>query len=154
MEERTVRTAGVDDVTHLVRLRAEMFASMGVPADGAAWQESAACWFRERLTDPGHRFVLVEVEGAVVACAVGSIRDAMPSPSVPAGRDVLVGNVCTDPAHRGRGHGRAAFEAVMAWAAATGVRRVELLATAQGRGMYEAAGFAETAWPAMRATLG
>lgn len=153
VDQRTVRTATIDDVDDLVRLRVEMFAAMGVAVDGTAWRESARVWFSERLDHPLHRLVVVEVDGSVLACAVGSVRDAMPSPSVPAGRDVLVGNVCTAPGHRGRGHGRAAFEAVMAWAAGTGVRRVELLATAEGRGMYERAGFAQVSWPAMRATL-
>lgn len=148
-----MRTAEADDVPDLVRLRAAMFVAMGVEADGTAWRESAAAWFRERLTHPDHRLVVVEVGGSVVACAVGIVREAMPSPTAPAGRDVLVGNVCTDPDHRGRGHGRAAFEAVMAWAQATGAPRAELLATQEGRGMYERAGFTPTPWPAMRASL-
>lgn len=91
--------------------------------------------------------------GEVVAGAIGAIRDAAPSPAVPQGRDVLISNVCTFTAHRGRGFGGQAFEAVMKWAQRTGVGRAELMATEAGRGMYERAGFAETDYPAMRVTL-
>ena len=53
----------------------------------------------------------------------------------------------------GDDHGRAAFEAVMDSARQTGTGRAELLATADGRGIYERAGFAETEFEAMRVRL-
>ena len=90
----------------------------------------------------------------MVACAMGSIRDAAPSPGIPRGRDVLVSNVCTLPDKRGRGYGTAAFKAVMDWARQTGVGRAELMATEAGMRMYEQEGFAPTQCPALRATLG
>ena len=96
---------------------------------------------------------MVEADGEVVAAAVGGIRDAAPSPACPTGRDVLISNVCTFPERRGSGYGSDAFTAVMEWARGTGVRRIELMATDTGRGIYERAGFAATRWPAMRAAL-
>ena len=136
----------------LVELRAEMFHAMGVDASGA-WRQNAREWFSQRVGTPGVGIFVVEDSGHVVACAMGAIRDAAPSPSVPEGRDVLLSNVCTLPQWRGRGHGRRAFDAVMAWARDTGVGRVELMATADGRGMYERAGFVVNASPAMRMRL-
>lgn len=150
---RTVRQATLADVDALVRLRAEMFAAMGVPETGGEWRAHARRWFADRIDDADYRLVVVEVDGEVVSCAVGAIRDAAPSPSVPEGRDVLISNVCTAPAHRGHGHGQAAFDAVMAWARRTGVGRAELMATELGRGMYVSAGFREERCPAMRAAL-
>lgn len=151
-----MRTATAADVDSLVDLRAEMFTAMGVAhADvvSGAWRDRAREWFASRLDNPDYCFIVVEVDGRVVSCAAGAIRDAAPSPSVPGGRDVLVSNVCTAPDHRGQGHGKTAFEAVMSWARQTGVGRAELMATGLGRGMYESAGFRETDFPAMRATL-
>lgn len=134
-------------------LRAEMFSAMGVPETDRAWRANARTWFADRLDHPDYCIVVVDLDGTVVACAVGAVRDAAPSPGVPDGRDVLVSNVCTLPAHRGRGHARAAFGAVMDWARRTGVGRAELMATGEGRTMYEAAGFRESTFPAMRASL-
>lgn len=68
-------------------------------------------------------------------------------------RDILINNVCTFPSYRGNGHGSAAFEAVLEWARQTGVRRAELMATEDGRGIYEKAGFVVNGSVAMRAEL-
>lgn len=150
---RVVRTAEERDLDTVVELRAEMFRAMGVPDEASEWRRNAREWFADRLDDPRCRIVVVEVDRLVVSCALGTIRDAAPSPSVPRGGDVLVSNVSTAPGARGRGHGRAAFNAVMEWAQVSGVERAELLATVDGRAMYERAGFKETGHPAMRADL-
>ncbi len=151
--DRLVRPAAPVDVEALVTLRGIMFEAMGVAEDDPRWRAAARRWFVERLADPAYRIVVVEVRGGVVACAMGARRDAAPSPGVPEGGDVLVSNVCTLPSARGQGHGSAAFEAVLTWARETGVPRAELMATAEGRHLYERAGFSTTAFPAMRADL-
>lgn len=94
-----------------------------------------------------------DVDEEIVACAMGAIRDAAPSPGVPDGGDTLVSNVCTYPEARGQGHARAAFEAVMDWARDAGSGRAELMTTPEGQGMYARAGFSITSFPAMRADL-
>lgn len=137
----------------LVELREHMFVAMGVTDPDPTWRKNAHEWFSSRLDDPNYHFAVVEVGGTVVACAVGAVRDAAPSPAVPEGRDVLVNNVSTAPAFRGCGYGRMAFDSVMVWARELGIRRAELMATAVGRGMYERAGFRDTLFPAMRAKL-
>lgn len=148
-----VRRATNSDVDALVSLRADMFAAMGVPQTDPMWQTHAAHWFANRIDHPDYCFVVVEVDGVVVSCAAGAVRDAAPSPAVPQGRDILVSNVSTAPVHRGLGHGRVAFETVMDWAHQCGVGRAELMATAPGRDMYEGAGFRETTSTAMRVQL-
>lgn len=148
-----VRRAEGSDVQALVELREHMFAAMGVTSPDPTWRKNAHEWFSSRLDDPNYHFAVVEVDGMVVACAVGAVRDAAPSPAAPEGRDVLVNNVSTAPPFRGRGYGRIAFESVMVWARELGIRRAELMATAVGRGMYERAGFCDTSFPAMRARL-
>jgi GNAT superfamily N-acetyltransferase len=149
-----IRMAQGTDVRSLVELREHMFAAMGVTSPDPTWRENAYEWFSSRLDDPNYHFAVVEVDGTVVACAVGAVRDAAPSPAAPEGRDVLVNNVSTAPPFRGRGYGRMAFDSVMVWARELGIRRAELMATAVRRGMYERAGFRDTQFPAMRARLG
>lgn len=150
--QRTVRRATPADVDALTALRAEMFTAMGTEADGP-WLDSTRRWFAARIDDPRCCFIVVEVDAAVVSCAIGIIRDTPPSPGNPSGGDVHINNVCTFPAHRGRAHASAALAAVMRWAATTGVGRVELMATENGRELYEREGFVLHDYPAMRARL-
>lgn len=74
-----------------------MFQAMGVPERGSGWRGRAQRWFVKRIDDPSYRIVVVEDAESIVACAMGAVRDAAPSPEVPYGRDVLVSNVCTRP---------------------------------------------------------
>ncbi len=149
-----VRRASIGDLSALVALRAEMFRAMGTPqTEEPLWQSATHQWFTDHIADDQVFIVVVEVDHEVVATAMAAIRDAMPSPSCPAGRDVLITNVCTLPTARRQGFAREAFEAVMRWAGSTGIGRAELMATGDGQAMYESAGFTVTAHPAMRATL-
>lgn len=149
----TVRRARIGDVGALVALRVEMFRSMGSVTDGERWATNAYEWFVDRLDNADYGIFVVEQHGDVVACAMGAIRDAAPSPLAPDGRDVLISNVCTAPSARGSGFGGRAFDAVLEWARETGIARAELMATPSGQGIYHRNGFAVNAFPAMRAQL-
>jgi GNAT superfamily N-acetyltransferase len=145
------RRATAYDVPELVRLRGVMLASMGVDLESdPTWRERCAAALAEQLT--GERFAAYVVEapdGGLASCGVGWAEARLPSP----GHDGLVGhvgNMATDPAHRRRGLARAVLDALQGWFATQGVHRVELAATEEGRGVYEAAGFREPAWPQLR----
>ncbi|MBT0772793.1 GNAT family N-acetyltransferase [Kineosporia sp. J2-2] len=149
-----VRPAETGDLPALVGLRAEMFKAMGVPETEPQWRAQAALWLGERIDHPDHHLVVVEHEGRVVSCALGSLTESAPTPARAWGWDLHVSNVCTHPDHRGRGFGRIALRAVLDWGRSQpGPVRAKLFATAFGRAMYEKAGFAEVTWPAMRADL-
>lgn len=152
-EPTSCRFASEQDLEALVALRAEMFRAMGTQNIDGPWVSAARSWFAERIHNRAYGVYVVVLDGSVVACSVAAVRDAAPSPSNPYGRDVLISNVCTFPVHRGRGFGQRAFDAAMGWARSSGVSRVELMATAAGRGMYERAGFVDTTFPAMRADV-
>ena len=85
--------------------------------------------------------------------AVGTWREAAPSPTARAPGDVLISNVATHLDHRRQGHSRAAIGQVLVWAASIGAGRVELVATADGAVRYESIGFVASAWPLMRRSL-
>ncbi|WP_019135243.1 GNAT family N-acetyltransferase [Cellulomonas massiliensis] len=146
-----VRRAGVEDAAALTRLRRGMLDAMGVPGlDDERWQADCTAWFRDRLARPG-ALVACVVDGPLpdgstgpVACAVGDLQEHAPEPWNPSGLRGHVFNVSTEPSARRRGYARACVEAVMAWFLdETTVTRVGLAATEDGRGMYEALGFAE-----------
>lgn len=115
-----VRRARAGDEDALVELRAEMFRAMGLTDHHNGWRQNARAWFMERLDDPCYGIFVAADGPRVVACAVGMVRDAAPSPSSPTGGDVLISNVCTLPERRRLGYGRAAFDAVMEWARGQG----------------------------------
>ncbi len=151
---RLVRRAVAADVLALVELRAEMFLAMNTAGvERSDWRTSAQDWFIGHLDDARVCIVVVEVGSRVVSTAMAAMRETAPSPSCPTGGDILISNVCTLPGARRQGHGQVAFAAVLEWAHSTGVPRAELMATSGGQAMYEAAGFAVTIYPAMRAPL-
>ena len=131
-----------------------MFASMGVPnhAD-PAWHEASQAWFASHVDSPDVALRVVEVDGEVVASAVGHLRTHLPSPGNLTGRIATISNVSTFSEHRGHGYARMAFLSVLAWARESGAEVAELFATGMGQGLYEAAGFAVHPMPAMRLRL-
>ncbi|HET7725523.1 MAG TPA: GNAT family N-acetyltransferase [Propionibacteriaceae bacterium] len=149
-----VRAATVDDAAALTRLRASMFAAMGEAhhAD-PTWQEAAHAWFASHVESPEVALRVVEVDGEVVASAVGHLRTHLPSPRNLTGRIATISNVSTFTEHRGHGYARLAFEAVLSWARESGAEVAELFATDMGQGLYEAAGFAVHPMPNMRLRL-
>ena len=95
-----------------------MFQDMGTSGSASPeWQDAAYQRFAARVASPDVCLIVVEVEDVVVASAMGTLREAAPSPLSPQSGDVLISNVATDPRYRRRGHARAAVHAVLQWAA-------------------------------------
>lgn len=145
------RRATTDDIPELIRLRGVMLAAMGVDLESdPTWRERCAGALARQLA--GARFAAYVVDapgGGLASCGVGWAEVRLPSP----GHDGLVGHIgsmCTDPAHRRRGHARAVLDGLQGWFVTQGVHRVELAATEAGRWVYEAAGFRVPEWPQLR----
>lgn len=156
--EVRLRRATVHDVQALVHLRSLMFSSMGSDVGGqdAPWRVAAAGWFLEQLDRPEQfaGFVIEHPGEGVVSAALGSCHVRAPSPHHVSGAHGRVFNICTEPDQRRRGYGRACLTALLTWFETdTAVRVVDLNATPDGAGMYQAAGFGEPAFPSMRLLL-
>lgn len=141
---QNLRRAEPGDAADLTRLRALMISAMGGDPTVPGWAQACESALARRLGEPD-RFAawLVEVDGRAVSSGIGWLEEHLPSPGCFDGRRGHVASMSTEPAHRRRGHARLVLTAAMDWFAALEVPRVDLRATADGRPLYEAAGFRE-----------
>ncbi|MBW8730785.1 MAG: GNAT family N-acetyltransferase [Terrabacter sp.] len=145
----------MSDLDRLLSLWAIVYdAGEGDRGQGAAWRGHARDWF-VRVVDDGAvaRFPLVEVDGVIVATAIGTLELGVPNPHCARGRTVRVANVITVPEHRGHRFGTLLVGDVVEWARSIDADRVDLSATPAGRRLYERLGFVLTSAPRMKLVL-
>lgn len=99
------------------------------------------------------RFTVVEVDGELVATAIGVLELGVPNPHCVKGRTVRVANVITLPEHRGQGHGSRLVLDIISWARSIEADRVDLSTTPDGQRVYERLGFTLTSAPRMKLML-
>ncbi len=143
------RPATAADTAQLLALWALVYES-----SGTTWLEHARRWFAVAVEDRSVAcFPVVEVDGEVVATAIGTLELGVPNPHCCRGRTVRLANVITRPDHRGRGHGTLLVREVIAWARSIDADRVDLSATPDGQRLYERVGFGPTRAPRMKLIL-
>jgi GNAT superfamily N-acetyltransferase len=147
-----LRTAKAEDGTQLLRLWAQLF------DEGAAseepWKGYAREWFTRYVDDARNaRFPVIEVDGELVATAIGTLEIGVPNPYCLRGRTVRLANVITLPMHRGQGYGTTLVLDVVAWARTIDADRVDLSATTAGQRIYARLGFTVTSAPRMKFVL-
>jgi GNAT superfamily N-acetyltransferase len=153
--EPTVREATPADAEELTRLRAIMLRAMRidvrVDVPGDEWRAACVADFRLRLSrDDAVAFVIdQEVPGLLASCAIGLIRDGLPSPERLHGRTGVVLSVATDENYRGRGYATAIVSRLLGWFTERGITTVDLHATPYGLPIYRRLGFTEPRFPAM-----
>jgi GNAT superfamily N-acetyltransferase len=158
MTTPAIRRAGVEDASELTRLRAQMFIDMG--RDPAIldqdWHQRATEHFRARLAEPDlfGAFVVDRPDGGLAAVAIGWINHHLVGTTNPGARVGYVANMCTDPAFRRRGYGRATLVTLLDWMRSNGIGTVDLHASPDGEHLYRAMGFAEPSYPALTLRLG
>ena len=148
-----LRAATAADGPRLLRLWELLFADDDPSAEGP-WGGPALAWFSQYVDDTRNaRFPAIEVDGELVATAIGTLEIGVPSPQCARGRTVRLANVITLPEHRGHGHGTALVLDVVAWARSIAADRVDLSATPAGQRVYERLGFTRTSAPRMKLVL-
>ena len=149
-----LRPARIDDFQRLLPLWELLFDESDSPTE-TAWKAHAREWFRKNVDDGAHaRIPVIDVDGAVVATAVGTVEIGIPNPQCTKGRVVRLANVVVLPAHRGHGYGTELVRDVIAWAeTVVGADRVDLSATPDGQRIYEKLGFVLTSAPRMKLVL-
>jgi GNAT superfamily N-acetyltransferase len=148
-----LRTARAADGPQLLRLWALLFDEDRTTA-GEAWKDHARDWFARYVDDDRNaRFPAIDVNGELVATAIGTLEIGVPSPQCIRGRTVRLANVITLPGHRSQGHGTTLVLDVVAWARSIAADRVDLSATPAGQRVYEKLGFTVTSAPRMKLVL-
>ena len=148
-----IRTATAADAAQLLLLWALVFDEDATDSQ-TMWKQHAHEWFTRFVEDrTSARFPVIEVDGDVVATAIGTLELGVPNPQCPRGRTVRLANVITLPEHRGRGYGTLLVRDVVEWARSIDADRVDLSATPDGQRIYEKAGFNLTKAPRMKLIL-
>jgi GNAT superfamily N-acetyltransferase len=153
MADGRLRTATTRDGVELLSLWALLFDESRA-APKKPWKPHAAEWFARFVDDPATaRFPVIEVDGAIVATAIGTLELGVPNPYCTTGRTVRLANVITLVEHRGRGYGTALVRDVLDWARSIAADRVDLSATPEGQRLYEKLGFETASAPRMKRVL-
>lgn len=129
-----IRPGTAADVGDLARLRA---AWHGGTPEPAYFQRFAQWW----ETTGSRRLWWVAEEDRVVGMVNVQLFDRMPSPERPATQWGYVANVFVEEHARGRGHGTALVDAVLADARQRGLVRLVLSPSERSRPLYARAGF-------------
>lgn len=141
----SIRKAGLEDVDELIRLRLALLRSTRGAAelkDEEVLVEATRRYFEWALPSGRFHAWVAEAEGRMVACSGLIPIERPPMPDTLASLEVYILNMYTEPEWRGRGMARALFAELMRLARELGAGRVLLHATADGRPLYEAMGFA------------
>lgn len=148
-----IRAATAADAAQLLPLWALVFDEIDT-APTTTWKQHAHEWFIRCVEDrTTARFPVLEVDGDVVATAIGTLELGVPNPQCRRGRTVRLANVITSPEHRGRGYGTLLVRDVVGWARSIDADRVDLSATPDGQRIYEKVGFNVTKAPRMKLVL-
>ena len=148
-----LHSAAAHDCVELLRLWALLF-DKDKAAPEERWRSHAAEWFTRMVNDPSSAcFPVIEVDGAIVATAIGTLELGVPNPHCIRGRTVRLMNVITLAEHRGQGYGTRLIFDVLDWARSIDADRVDLSATPEGQRLYEKLGFTMTSAPRMKLVL-
>jgi GNAT superfamily N-acetyltransferase len=144
MDTTIIRQATLDDIPALVRLRRQMFETMGHDNPeqlDAADRASSAYFARAMRLAQFHGWLAVTAQGEVVGSGGAVIDQHPPGPNNLSGRVGYVMNVVTVPAYRRRGIARRMMQTILDWMEGQGIGRVALHATEMGRPLYAELGF-------------
>ena len=145
-----VRPASLADADVLVRHRIAMFTDMGVPFDAGDLDVAFRAWLPGVMTSGTYRAWLADAPDGGVAAGGGiTIIPWPPGPRYAGDRLAFVYNVYTEPGHRRRGLARLIMETIHAWCRDEGIGSMALNASRDGKPLYEAMGYAESASPMM-----
>jgi ribosomal protein S18 acetylase RimI-like enzyme len=146
-----IREAAFDDLDRLFEARRNMLADMNVAvtADDLETLENAVRAFIRERHHPGPiGFIAEDDEGEMMGAVSIAHEQIHPALHDLTGRQAYLYGMWVRPASRRRGVARALVSTAVAAARAAGAGAVSLVASDEGRGLYESLGF--RAIPAMR----
>lgn len=145
-----LRSAHAEDIGQLLRLWERVYDGTETTTS-ATWEGHARGWFARYVEDNAHaRFPVIEVEGGLVATAIGTLELGVPNPHCLRGRTTRLMNVVTLPTHRSQGYATMLVLDIIDWARSIDADRIDLSTTPEGRRIYQRIGFTQTAAPRMK----
>jgi len=142
----SIRRASSDDIETLVAHRRAMFVDMGYRDEAALNAMAARChpWLLAKMSRGEYlAWLATAPDGSIAAGAGLWLMDWIPH-MVGSGSRGNILNVYTEVAFRRRGLAGELMKAAVDWCRSNGVDVVVLHASPDGRGLYEAMGFAGT----------
>lgn len=140
----TIRSATIDDVRDLVRLRRAMFEAMGYddPAQLDAADAAAKAYFTEAIpTGEFYGWLAVTPSGEAVSSGGVVLDRHPPGPTNLSGQTGYIMNLVTVLSYRRQGIARRVLQTMIAWLAERGIQHMALHATEIGRPLYRELGF-------------
>lgn len=149
MVTTTVRDAGPDDASALIRIRVVMLEGIGKPVDDLSWVPRAESALRGQLESGEMIGTLAEVDGAAAAGALARVWRQLPGPGDD-GTRAWIFSVATEVEHRRQGLARAVVTQLVDRIDGLAVARIDLTASDEGEGLYRSLGFEHSPAPLLR----
>ncbi len=112
------------------------------------WRGYVREWFVGSADDAANaRFPVTDVDGRLVATAIGALEIGVPNPQCVRGRTVRLAHVIALPEHRGSGYGTAVARHVIDWARPVAADRADLSALPTGMRIHTSWAFTMTSAP-------
>lgn len=151
-----VRKAVSADIDELVALRLAFLNEQNGEMDqtvAAAIAERSRDFFERRLPRNDLVAMFGEENGVVLSTAFLLVSEKPANPDFPNGLVGTILNVYTLPDHRGKGHSTKVMAALVEEGRKMGLAALDLLATHEGKGLYEKLGFTVSGYSSMRLFL-
>ncbi|OCL28061.1 hypothetical protein U472_02360 [Orenia metallireducens] len=140
-----VRRANLDELSKIVEMKLEMYKEDGLDdllADDV-YNKVLVSYQKLYRQDKVLHFV-VEKNGKIIACAGGFIKEDIPYSYFKTSYYGFIGDVYTYPKYRKNGYATKLTSQVISWLKEQDVKVIRLLASEQGRSIYEKLGFKAT----------
>ena len=151
-----LRKANLDDIELLIQLRIDYLTE---DAGNLTQEESFAVkkqlrkYFLKAISNNSFIGILAEIDGAVVSAAFLVISERPANPAFITGITGTLLNVITYPEYRRKGIATKIIEKIIDESKKEGVSSIDLMATEDGKTLYEKMGFTMTKYAAMRIKL-
>jgi GNAT superfamily N-acetyltransferase len=143
-----LRKATVDDITiltdhHLAMFR-EIHQLMDKPVSESDFEKTGRTYrekLHRQLTNGTCTAWVYVSDSSIVASAAVSLLEGIPVPDDPLVTVAFVHSVYTLPEYRRRGYARQLMQEILMFCEQRGIRRIDLVASAAGEGVYTGLGF-------------
>ena len=151
-----IREASIDDIDLLIRLRVDFLLEENKLQDVSeidTFMKKLRDYFSKWITAKGFSAIVAEDNDEVCSTAFLSIVERPPRPANPSNLVGTIYNVYTYPQYRRKGIATKVLQSLLANAESLGVASVDLLATEDGKPLYEKLGFSVPTYTSMRIKL-